>query len=1262
MNKLPISTAVLLFLLFPAASSTAKNIERTGIQKNAEIVSVTGEGWMRFPESSDWLDAIREQALAAGDAIRTGAHGRMGILFTDGIQIKVNRNTLLTIQDKQSAEKKKKWPLTLGLRLGEIWSRSKTIPDGLRIETPSATAAIRGTDWDILVDEQGRSYLTVVRGSVEFSNDFGYITVERGEQAVAEQGKAPRKTMLFTPAERIQWTYPADIDLIRYAVFHSHRHSAVLAEMTAVTNALEKNPRDKKARLLKAGLLFDLDRCDESLERFDEILKADPGDPTALVYKGMLLLKKHADPDSADRLFEQALVRGTNPEALVGRAEAALRKGDWPHVFASLRAAAESTPKPIVGLATASALAYTGGYPEAEKTCREYWERYPYDERFPVLLGSIYVAMDELEKARREIEKAQAMNADYGPAYHVLAAIDYLEGNAAGAEADSRKAIKLNPADAAAVASLGVVLTETGRYEEAQAVLDQAVALNPKAPLANAERGLLYLLTERTEDARRDLDTAYAADPTYHPALNCKALALLKEGETDAAINLLLTSGVIEPKRSQTHSFLAVAYYQKRDFEKALAEIRLAEELDPRDSLPHLIANYIYQDTYRPVEAIMESRNALGLLPFQKSLNVIEETKAGTANVGSALLGLGMNEWADSFAQEGYDTFRSSSHFQSARRYHDNHYVNASELLQGLILEPMANYTPMGYSDIIRRPRHDGALGATIGDTEGGSSRAFDATVQGYIRSPLEIAYAVSAQTSNLDGDRHNDFSKGDSIAAGIGIKPDYQNAFHIGLTAAHQNSGDPGSGITPDPDDENTYDDYTADIGYTHRFGVRNRVLCRVAYDKNSIEKTNPYPFGSGMGNYETSFIAAGYTLAETQRFFRQGVYDISAYMGGDETSLATDSTGNLAAAPLANQLPYAFPAVFDDDVRRLDRYETGSSAFQARHLLGIADHELNWGMEYIPFRVNHKLIYNELRENGDILFYDEPILYPDEFAWRFALVSPSAATVQTTEDNSTKMIYAVDRWSPSDRILVEGGLFGEHFDDPYNDDKRLYPRVGAAVKATEDHVVRFAYQQWLEKPTIGTLSPLSTAGLVPDNSLGLLGSRIEDLQARFESRWTDRLFTVISAERVDLIDPEFDNALLKRELYLQKAGLAVNALLADQLGAYARYSYAAGKYKTGVFKDLPLQYLPERQATAGLVWVSPLYFKVVIAENYIGPQYANYSRAVKLSDYFTTDLRVNWEPLGKRAVFSLSVLNLANRGKPAPGRSVFFGAGIRF
>jgi hypothetical protein len=51
---------------------------------------------------------------------------------------------------------------------------------GVTVETPAASAAIRGTDWTMTVDASGRTSLVVLEGLVELSNAFGSVRVAEG--------------------------------------------------------------------------------------------------------------------------------------------------------------------------------------------------------------------------------------------------------------------------------------------------------------------------------------------------------------------------------------------------------------------------------------------------------------------------------------------------------------------------------------------------------------------------------------------------------------------------------------------------------------------------------------------------------------------------------------------------------------------------------------------------------------------------------------------------------------------------------------------------------------------------------------------------------------------------------------------------------------------------------------------------------------------------------------------------------------------------
>jgi hypothetical protein len=94
----------------------------------------------------------------------------------------------------------------LGLQSGAIWARAERGGQGLTIETPAAAAAIRGTDWSMTV-EGDKTSLIVLEGLVQLSNEFGSVSVARGEAAVARIGQAPTKVVIVDPKDREQMLF-----------------------------------------------------------------------------------------------------------------------------------------------------------------------------------------------------------------------------------------------------------------------------------------------------------------------------------------------------------------------------------------------------------------------------------------------------------------------------------------------------------------------------------------------------------------------------------------------------------------------------------------------------------------------------------------------------------------------------------------------------------------------------------------------------------------------------------------------------------------------------------------------------------------------------------------------------------------------------------------------------------------------------------------------------------------------------------------------
>ena len=156
------------------------------------------------------------------DAIKT-ARGKVGITFQDDTRVQVNENSRLVIDDfvydpKRPAAGK----LALNMASGTVRYASGAIakndPSRVAVNTPSATIAVRGTDFSATVDELGGStiillpscpagYRDVERdckvGSIEVITDVGKVVLDQAFQAtkVETRGVMPLKPVVLRIGE-----------------------------------------------------------------------------------------------------------------------------------------------------------------------------------------------------------------------------------------------------------------------------------------------------------------------------------------------------------------------------------------------------------------------------------------------------------------------------------------------------------------------------------------------------------------------------------------------------------------------------------------------------------------------------------------------------------------------------------------------------------------------------------------------------------------------------------------------------------------------------------------------------------------------------------------------------------------------------------------------------------------------------------------------------------------------------------------------------
>lgn len=151
-------------LCLAASAALADPFPRPLPAAGSVIARKSGEE-VRFVDVSNWRYVDLQQDLLSGDVLRTNANGQLAVLFSDRTQVRLGRNTSLLVKQMGGSG-----DTGLELQSGTIWARAERGGQGVSIDTPAATAAIRGTDWTMTVGADGKTSLIVLEGLVELSN------------------------------------------------------------------------------------------------------------------------------------------------------------------------------------------------------------------------------------------------------------------------------------------------------------------------------------------------------------------------------------------------------------------------------------------------------------------------------------------------------------------------------------------------------------------------------------------------------------------------------------------------------------------------------------------------------------------------------------------------------------------------------------------------------------------------------------------------------------------------------------------------------------------------------------------------------------------------------------------------------------------------------------------------------------------------------------------------------------------------------------
>jgi tetratricopeptide (TPR) repeat protein len=600
-----------------------------------------------------------------------------------GVQIRVHANSQLRFAAESDASGRS----VFGLDFGQIWGRAIRPEDRLIFETPTATAAVRGTDWSLSVEPDGAMRVLVFEGVVELSNALGAVSVGAGEAGLALPGQPPVKEFIIRSPEAAQWALRIDIGWIEVLPISLARPSGrAAAEMHVAVRhydlgnydaAVTALAGDRQSAVIAAHLAIRNGRFDEARARLAAVpAGSEAGQLTELTQVGLLIEENRFDAASIRLRSIESRTPGHDwrPGAL--RVWLDAYAGDLDTALAEVRRLRLDHPD-VARLATLEAVVLTlrGEYAAALVSGRDGVALDPGDYLAHHWVGVPAMQAEPTPRIAREaFEAALALKPDHVPSLTKLAILDYLQGDYSEAKALRQTAIALAPLDPDAVGGLVDSLVEEEQVDEARALIDRL--------------------------AQDSLGVSSAS------VFQARARVALAEGRPDDAVEDALSSLAISPGYPGSGVALGIGLYEKGEFDAARSAFETAARLDPNDPLAPYYESLVAQAQWDVDGAIAASRETVERLRQGAGGLALADTvgvRDGKANVNVGYRMIGLDGWADYFLAQARSPYSANSLFdESFNSQNSTDEANAARI--GILLDPMAR-GGSGFSTSSRRAK-----------------------------------------------------------------------------------------------------------------------------------------------------------------------------------------------------------------------------------------------------------------------------------------------------------------------------------------------------------------------------------------------------------------------------------------------------------------------------------------------------------------------------------------------------------------------------
>jgi Flp pilus assembly protein TadD len=465
----------------------------TGLHGQSVLLTIERKVEVARAGSAEWSPGYTNEPLRLRDRVRTAARSRATLRLSD---LTVSRLDELTTLEIQPPSKPGNKPI-IEQRSGVIYFLNRERPTEMEFRTPQASGAIRGTEFNLAVTDDGRTVLTLLDGQVALSNPQGELVLNSGEQATVQAGQAPTKTAVLDAINIIQWAlyYPAVIDLNDLTLsdalsesLSAYRSGELLKALSAYPEG--RQPTSEPERIYLAGLLLSVGRVDQS---------------TALLSNSRLSAALRQVVAAVKNQPFEAPPPETATEWMA-RSYYLQSQGD---LEGALKAAREAAKSPDFGFAHSrvAELEFSFGDIDGARSALERALRVsPRNPQAHTLRGFVLAAQNEHRRSFAAFEEAIAIDGALGNAWLGRGLARTRRGDEQGGREDLQVATVLEPHRSLHRSYLGKAFSHTADQPRAEKELGLAKEFDPNDPTPWLYLSLLKQQQNRINEAVTDLE------------------------------------------------------------------------------------------------------------------------------------------------------------------------------------------------------------------------------------------------------------------------------------------------------------------------------------------------------------------------------------------------------------------------------------------------------------------------------------------------------------------------------------------------------------------------------------------------------------------------------------------------------------------------------------------------------------------------------------------------------------------------------------